>query len=92
MSRRTVLSGCGGAGGGGVGERERGRGCFDDFGFGPVPAVDAGFESARGAECLIFLEGGGWTSWLTSAPGVRPSLPEGGPTELSRLLSSIRSL
>lgn len=92
MSRRIVSSGCGGGGGGGVGERERGRDCFDDFGFGPVSAVEAGFEPATDAEYLIFLEGGGLASWVTSGTSVRPSLPEGGPTELSRLLSSITSL
>ena len=93
MSRRTVVSGCGGGGGGGgVGERERGRDCFEDFGFSPVPAVEAGLESAADAECLILFEGGGLTSLLMSRAGVRPPLLEGGPTELSRLLSSITSL
>lgn len=75
-----------------MGERERGLDCFEDFGFGPVPAVETGFESAADAECLIFFEGGGLTSLETSAPRMRPSLPERGPTELSRLLRSITSL
>lgn len=91
ISSRIVLSGCGGGGGGGVEERERGRD-FDDFGFGPVPAVEGGFESAAEAESFIFLEGGGFASWLVSGASVRASLAEGGPGELSRLLRMITSL
>lgn len=84
MSRRMVVSGGGGGGGGGgVGEGERAGRDFEDFGFGPVPAgaVEAGFESIPGAECLILLEGGGLTSSLTSALV--------GRGELSRLERSI---
>ena len=93
ISSRTVSSGCGGGGsGGGVAERERGRACFDDFGFGPVPAAETGFVPATDADGLIFLDGGGLASWPTSVVDVRPSLPERGPTELSRLLSTITSL
>lgn len=85
MSRRMVVSGGGGGGGGGgVGEGERAGRDFEDFGFGPVPAgaVEAGFESIPGAECLILLEGGGLTSSLTTLADV-------GRGELSRLERSI---